>query len=313
MANSLIVDQAPVLGQPSEHAAKSDYELDAIVDLDEGDSLLDGKPDDGSDTTGKDETEVEASEPEPEVEEDSGEVAEPVEDEEPEETPEKPVKLSGSARLKAKLAEAQAEIERLRNAVPQVDNAKALSDAVEREIGPAPREEDYSDYLQFTKAETAYETMKMMVSRELRKNAEAAKNQIELHNNTIVETFKERAVMARKELKDFDAVVQAATVSPSHQDTIMLILESEKGPQLSYYLSKHPEKVHELNAMPARKQAAEIGRLEAQLSKSRPKDTKAPAPVPPLRGSSKIEKVDPESMDMKSFAAWYDAQKSKRD
>jgi len=310
--NSLVAEQAEPLAPPVEHAAKQESSSDFVdLDAETEDSLLDGEPDDGQDTAGEDEPGESVQEPEKAAEKEvdgDEEAEEALEDE-----PEKPAKLSGSARLKAKLAEAQAEIERLRQAVPKVDDAKVLSDAVERELGPPPKESDYTDYLQFTKAETAYETMKLMVSRELRKNAEAAKSQIELHNNTIVETFKERADKAREVIKDFDAVVGAATVSPTHRDTIMLILESEKGPQLSYYLSKHPEKVHEINAMPAHKQAAEIGRLESRLSKSEPKkETKAPAPVPPLKGSSVISAKDPEKMSMDEFAKWFDQKKSAR-
>ena len=306
--NSLVVEQAPVLAQPTSHAAQQ-ASSDEMIDLDAGDSLLDGKPDDGQDTGG-DETAIEKeSEPEEEA---KPEIEAKGDDEEEESEPEKPTKLSGSARLKAKLAEAQAEIERLRQAVPQVDQARALTDAVEREIGPPPKESDYGDYLQFSKAETAYETMKMMVSRELKKNAEVAKHQIELSNNTIVETFKERADEVRKSITDFDTVTQAATVSPAHRDTIMLILESEKGPQLAYYLAKHPEKVHELNAMPTYKQAAEIGRLESRLRAPSPKETKAPPPVKPLKSGSEVVDKDPEKMTMEEFSKWYDQRKKAR-
>jgi len=319
---AMLVEQAETLATPSTYTPD-----DEIIDLDAGDSLLDNEPDDGQDTGADDEPkpskEVPAKE-KPEVEsekEDEPEVEDGEEDEEEAELaalrgePEKPGKLSGSARLKAKLAEAQLEIERLRQAVPKVEESKALADAVEAEIGPPPKEADFPDYLQFTKAETAYETMRMMVSRELKKTAERVKVETELRNNTIVETFKERANDVRKFVKDFDQVTHAASVSPSHPMTIGLILESEKGPQLAYYLAKHPEKVHELNDLPPHRQAAEIGRLEARLSKTEPKKvTKAPPPVPPLKSNTSAEpekEKDPERMSMAEFKEWYAKRKAK--
>jgi hypothetical protein len=329
--NALVVEQAPTLATPSTHEANNDH--DGIIDLDAGteDSLLDSSPDDGRDIGSHDDEpskEVPATqEAEPEKD-DEPEVEDGEEDHDDEETelaalrgePEKPGKLSGSARLKAKLAEAQAEIERLRQAVPKVEESKALADAVEREIGPAPKEADYPDYLQFSKAETAYETMKMMVSRELKKNAERAKVETELRNNTIVETFKDRANDVRKFVKDFDKVTQSASVSPSHPSTITLILESDKGPQLAYYLAKHPDKVHELNDMPIHRQHAEIGRLESRLSKPEPKKiSKAPAPVAPVTNPAPaMEKKDltadqVEKLSPGEFKKWFAARKAARE
>ena len=338
--NDLVVEQAEVLAMPENHQA--DEPSDDFIFLDGPEKNVDEpvkeapnptktekaektekpekveKVEDEAEEPADDEDEAEDKDEAPSVEDDGddedAELAKLASGE-----PEKPAKLSGSARLKAKLAEAQAEIERLRQVVPKADESKALTDAVEREIGPAPKESDFADYLQFSKAETAYETMKLMVTRELKREAERAKTETETRNNTIVETFKDRANGVRKFVKDFDAVMQSASVAPENAETKMLILESDKGPQLAYYLAKHPDKVHELNAMPARKQLAEIGRLEARLSTPKPKTvTKAPAPVPPLTSSAApkdktIDEADKaEKMDMDSFADWFDKRKRSR-
>lgn len=311
--NSLVVEQAAPLAPPTEHAA-TDAEF---LDLDAGDSLLDSKPDDGKDTTGEEPTpEVEAKEPQ-EAEAALSETGDETEDEDEDiaalrAEPEKPAKLSGSARLKAKLVEAQAEIERLRQAVPKADEASELTAAITREIGPPPKEGDFEDYLAFQEAKTAYRTAEMLVGRELKKNAEAAKVAQQNQNNEIVATFRERADDVRKIVKDFDIVVAAATVSPTNQDVAMAILESEKGPHIAYYLSKHPEKVLEINDMSTRRALAEIGRLEVRLTPAPKKESKAPAPVAPVRGSARTEAPDPEKMSMDQFAAWYDKQKASR-
>lgn len=312
--NSLVVEQAAPLAPPTEHAAQTETNAE-IFDLDAGDSLLDSKPDDGKDTTGDEpKPEVEAKEP-PEAETALSETDEDTEDEDIaalQAEPEKPARLSGSARLKAKLVEAQAEIERLRQAVPKADEASELSAAITREIGPPPKESDFEDYLAFQEAKTAYRTAEMLVGRELKKNAEAARLAQTQQNNEIVATFRERAEDVRKIVKDFDTVVAAATVSPTNQEVAMAILESEKGPHIAYYLSKHPEKVLEINDMSTRRALAEIGRLEVRLTPTPKKESKAPAPVAPVRGSARTEAPDPEKMSMDQFAAWYDKQKSSR-
>ena len=310
--NALVVEPAIVLAPPSQHSAEQDFP-EEIIDLDGG--AIDGnRPDDG-----KDISQEEAPEDKAETQEEpEAKAAEEATEEDAEEAelaalaaePAKPEKLSGSARLKAKLAEALAENERLRQVVPKVDEKAALASAIEQEIGPPPKESDFPDYLQFSKAETAYETAKILVARDMKRAAESVKNQAELQNQAIVETFQERAASVRQQVKDFDAVLGSATASPTHRDTIMTILESEKGPQISYYLAKHPEKVAELNALPVHRQLAEIGRLEARLTRPEPrKESKAPPPVPPLKSSERIKEVDPEKLPMDQFAQWFDAKK----
>jgi hypothetical protein len=313
MSNAMIIPEQEALSTPDAHAAQQEPSSE-FVDLDAGDSLLEQKPDDGQDVSGvpaekdakaTDETPDEADEAGADEDDDADIAALTAQ-------PEKAPRLSGSARLKAKLAEANAEIERLRQAVPKVDDATALASAVEREIGPPPKEADFDDYLAYQEAKTAYKTAEMLVSRELRKNAEAAQQAHQAQSNEIVAAFRERADDLRKLVKDFDEALAAAPAAPTHQDVAMAILESEKGPHIAYYLSKHPEKVNEINGMPLRRALAEIGKLEARLTPTPRKETKAPAPVAPVKGGGKTEQTDPEKLSMNDFAKWYDARKNSR-
>jgi hypothetical protein len=311
--NSLVVEQAAPLAPPTEHAKQA--ELDAeIIDLDAGESLLDGKPDDGKDTTGDEPSPGEETpEPKADTAKEDGDSEE--EDDDPviaalTAEPEKPARReSGLTRLKAQNAELREENERLRKSVPQVDEAASLAAAVEREIGPPPKESDFQDYLAFQKAETAWATANMLVTRELKKNAEAVKRATEERNNAIVDEFKGRAQEVRKIVKDFDAVIGAASVSPTNPEVAMAILESDRGPHIAYYLAKNPAKVHEINSLPLRRALAEVGRLEARLTPSPKKETKAPAPVPPVKGGIRTTEVDPEKLSQDEFNKWFDDRK----
>jgi hypothetical protein len=229
---------------------------------------------------------------------DSGEVTE--------ETPEEK-KPSGSARLKAQVAELQRELEALRKTAPVADPAAHMVSRIERELGPAPTEADYpGDYLAYSEASSAYKTAALIVTRDLKRADAAAQEQATLRENAVAEMFRERVASAKKSIPDFDAAVQAATVSPTHPDTIMLIMESDKAAELAYYLSKNPRVVEELNAMSPIKQAARLGRLEAEVQRAKPKtETKAPAPVPALKGGANLREPDPERMTDKQFDEWY--------
>jgi hypothetical protein len=269
-------------------------ENDQIVDLDveQAETLAP----EGTEQVEPKDTEAKADDPAKEVEsaEDSDEDSEQVRH-----------KQSGTARLKARIAAQQAELEALKRITPKQDDAIALKSLVEQEIGPAPQEKDFTDYLQFQNATIAYETEKRIVARELKQKAAQAQEFQHTANEEIVETFKERADVARKSIKDFDEVTKAATMSPQDPEVIRLILTSEKGPELAYYLSKNPNVVKRLNEMPPISAAREIGKLEAQVSLATPKTvTKAPEPIEPLKGATARSTKDPEKMSYEEYKAW---------
>ncbi len=269
---------------------------DLITDLD---------ADAGDDTPAAEDTEkVTPEDTEPKAEE-TAKDAEQAEDSDEESEPERK-KRSGTARLKARLAAAQAELDALKAIVPKQDDAAALHSLVEREIGAAPQEKDFSDYLAYQNATIAYETERRIVNRELRQKAEQAQEHQKAEQDEIIEAFKDRADKARETLKDFDEVTKAATMSPTHPGVIHLILSSDKGPELAYYLSKNPKVVQRLNEMPPFAAAREIGKLEASVSSATPKTvTKAPAPVEPIKGGiAPPSKNDPEKMSMEEYKSW---------
>jgi predicted AAA+ superfamily ATPase len=65
------------------------------------------------------------------------------------------------------------------------------------------------------------------------------------------------------------------------------VIESERAPELVYHFAKNPHVLADINQMSERDAAREIGRLEARLVKPTPrKQSKAPAPVKPVRGAA---------------------------
>ncbi|MDD5348513.1 MAG: hypothetical protein PHT59_07860 [Candidatus Omnitrophica bacterium] len=247
--------------------------------------------------------------PEPEVVEPEEDTGEEEDDEEEEEPPlaatEKPAKKqSGIHRLKAELADAKAENERLRRSVPAVDEKEALEAAVVAKIGPMPKESDYTDYLEYTEDRQAWKAA-AIIQRVALKDAQAdvkarADREIALRQEDLNRKMSE----AEKVDPTIREVLAKATVSPVHPDTAQMILDSPKAVWIARHYSLNPRDCTALNNMSPLAQAREIGRLEASLRPPVKQQTKAPAPVPALKGGV-VQQKDPDEMTVAEVDAYF--------
>lgn len=125
----------------------------------------------------------------------------------------------------------------------------------------------------------------------------------------------DRAVQARQ--SSFLAKVEAASDRmpdlvekfasvPVSEFAADLIADSDKAPEIAYYLANNPREAHEINRMPAHLQGAAIARIEARVSSAPTvrKVSNAPSPPPTLHGGSTPGAKDPGSMTMEEYAAW---------
>lgn len=159
--------------------------------------------------------------------------------------------------------------------------------------GP-PQESDFDDWDAFQRALTRYE-VKQELAQERR--------QREYHGRA--QTFQERANEARAQYPDFDSVVFDPAV-PVTDLMREVILDSEKGPDLAYFLGTNLSEAQRIAALPPHRQAAELGRLEAKLSapKQQP-STRTPPPPPPktVSGISAGLNKSPADMSMAEYIA----------
>lgn len=110
----------------------------------------------------------------------------------------------------------------------------------------------------------------------LRENAERAKEQAHLAR---VESWNARVSEFRERAPDFDDVAYRTDVTIS-EPMAAAIMDSDIGPQISYYLGKNPQEARRIYAMEPLSAAREIGRLEHRLSMAAAKQTTT-APPPP--------------------------------
>lgn len=214
---------------------------------------------------------------------------------------EKPKRRSGVQRLKEQNRRLQAEIEAIRASATRA-GGDARS-AIEAEIGPAPREQDYSDYLAYERAMTAYTVKEAIAEERIRERAGQMNARQTERIRDLVEAYEDGQDAARKAIPDYDAALKSAKNAPVAPHVEGLILESDKSALIAYHLAKNPEKLERLNAMPPVAAAREIGRLEARLSlPSTNKATSAPKPVAPVKGgASPTPKIT--EMSMEEYAA----------
>lgn len=225
-----------------------------------------------------------AAEPKPEPEKAEGEGGE-----------ERPKKRSGIQRMQDQIGRLKDEIASLRSAAPAAGEDRAT--AIEKEIGPAPKEEDFKDWNDFDRAQRRYD-VKLAVAEQRIADREAASASRKAEEQAAtreaaIEAFQERLDETRGKIPDFDKALAAAKDREVKPHVTELVIESEKGGLLAYYLAKNPDVLTKLNGMSERDATKEVGRLEARLTLAKPKTaTAAPAPAKQVSGSSKPSSPD---------------------
>lgn len=198
-------------------------------------------------------------------------------------------KPSGAERARRRIERLEAELaaERARRPEPAGGDEDAIKAAVEREIGPPPKESDFSDFLEFESARTAYNVEKRLLEREVRKDAAKSADVKREQFRAIVEDHNDRLDDLEKAVPGSRAKIAAAGEAKVAPHVVPLLLDSEKSALLQLHLAEKPDVLAALNRMPPVQAAREIGRLEARLSLPKPRtETKAPAPVRSVRGAA---------------------------
>ena len=218
----------------------------------------------------------------------------------------KPKKRSGIQRMQDQIARLRAENDSLRSAAPAAGGDRAA--AIEKEIGPAPKEEDFKDWAAFEDAKAEYRINKALaVQRHADREAAATSRQAaeqDAQREAAIEAFQERLDETRGKIPDFDAALPAAKDREVKPHVTELVIESEKGGLLAYYLAKNPDVLTKLNGMSERDATKEVGRLEARLILAKPKTaTAAPSPARPVTGAA-APGPDPSKMSFAEYEKW---------
>ena len=229
------------------------------------------------------------------------ELAEPAAELKPEAKPaegeaggeEKPKKRTGIHRMQDRIQRLEAELASVRSAPTGAGEDRKA--AIEKEIGPAPKEADFEDYAAFEDAKAEHRLKKVLAERRHADRAASDANREATARREAVEAFQDRLDDLREAIPDADKVLKAAADREVKGHVQELVVESEKGELLAYYLAKNPEKLAELNRMSPLQAAKAVGALEPRLTLAKPKKTpSAPAPAKPVAGSAAPSSPDAE-------------------
>ena len=174
--------------------------------------------------------------------------------------------------------------------------------APQQESAKKPAASDFQDYDAYVEALAEWKAEQKVTEALDRRqqSSEQAKKAAEARE--VAKAWTERQNAARRVFSDYDAVVGSAdvTITPAVSD---ILLTSDKGPEVAYYLAKNPTVVERLNALSPTAAAREIGRLEAALEKPSVKHVvDAPAPASITR-SPRTQSSDLAQMDHEAYRA----------
>lgn len=199
----------------------------------------------------------------------------------------------------------------LREAQAQAAPA-APAKAPEPKADDAPKREQFETYEDYQAALTAHtagkvgaEAGRKAIEEERRAEAER-RSQSEREKQA--KEWERRVESARKDLPDFDDVIDQAGDMVIPGPAVQAINESDVGPKLLHYLAKNPAEVERIANLPPSKQAAAIVSLEEKVAKPAKAPSKAPAPIEPVsKGSAeavKLSTLDPRAAKELDTSEW---------
>jgi hypothetical protein len=167
----------------------------------------------------------------------------------------------------------------------------------------APKEEDFERYSDYVTAVAKHE----LAIERAAQHAERIAVEERSRATEVARVFTTRQQAARDKYADYDAVVnQPLPVNPA---IVHAIRTREAGPEVAYFLGKHPQECARIAQLPNVDAMVEIGRLEAQLrptttsaAPARP-STSAPAPLSPVGGHATRSTTSPDKLSYQDYKA----------
>lgn len=121
------------------------------------------------------------------------------------------------------------------------------------------------------------------------------------------ETYLERTEQARAAIPDYDEVLEKGGNLPLSETMRDVIHESEKGPQLAYWLCQNPDEAKRIASMPPLQAARTLGQLEQRIqapAQAARKISKSPPPITTLSSQSSVQSYDPNTGSFADYERW---------
>lgn len=183
----------------------------------------------------------------------------------------------------------------------QSQELKEMKDVL-NEIKSRMVSENQSNIPELGNFETVEEWGKALLEHDKKSTPEPVNDGIDPEYKAWVDDSKEFLFeMGSEKYEDFEEVVTGdTTITEVMRDAIF---EAENQADVAYFLGKNPKEARRIAKLPPIRQAVEIGKLDGKdWSPSKPKTSKAPAPIDPVGGGDTPQDGFREGMSQKDFA-----------
>ncbi len=176
-----------------------------------------------------------------------------------------------------------------------------------------PRAEQFDDYDAYVEALADWKTDQKLDQRIAMEHKALERYQQQQQDENLTRTFQERAKAAASKYADFAEIAFSEDV-PVSDAMRSVILDSESGPDLAYWLGSNPKEAERIAQLPPIAAARELGRLEATLAapaqpKTQQRVTRAPEPIRPVTASAKVTPNILDDSFANDFTAWEKARR----
>ena len=245
---------------------------------------------------GEDVADVQAPE-QPEADETEGQVETPPAEDEGEtpeaaDEPDEPPKKTRGQRRREYVQQLQAELSDAKSRLARLEQAN------QNEAPPV--EADFEDYDDYRIAKALHKQSQSLNQREADQAKLQAQALEQQQAREVSEIWNAQVHDAKSRYQDFDAVALSPHLAVS--DTMAeVITASDVGPDVLYKLGTNPAEARRIAGLSPLEQARELGRIEASLSRPKPKtQTNAPDPIAPVRPKAAAVK-SPDKMTMAEY------------
>lgn len=209
--------------------------------------------------------------------------------------------------------EAERRAEQLQREIDALKGKKSEGPNTDDAAGSDPNEPKPGDFKtvgEYTRALVKYEAKKAGESGK----AQADQTKQQERATELVSAFAKRQDEFKAATPDYEDVVGSTELIVPNI-AMQYLVESELGPQLSYYLAKNPDEAARLRTLSPSRCLAELGKMETKLEKpatptpkvdaGKPAEvSKAPAPITPLAGKEASVTKDPKDMNFQELRAF---------
>lgn len=169
----------------------------------------------------------------------------------------------------------------------KVEELSKNSDKTARD-NEEPDVTDFDEYDDYLAARDAYRDKKKPSNQHAKSDDAPESKELPAEVVEAKELVSETFDDAREKYADFDAVITASDLAVT-PDMIVALADCDEPADVLYYLGQHKEKSREIAVMSPRKQAIELGKIEAKIAikpLAQKKTTKTPPPIDPVGGGA---------------------------